>query len=46
MENELFTITSVRMMVLNRNLAHIKSSSPLTFESINIVLIEYRSVTS
>ena len=39
MENDLLAITSAQMMTLNQNLAHIKNSSSLTFQTINIGLI-------
>ena len=41
LENGLLAITSVKMMALNQNLAHIWNSSPLTFYSINSVLISH-----
>ena len=41
MENDLLAITSALMMVLNQNLAHIKNSSSLIFQSLNIVVISH-----
>ena len=40
-ENDLLAITSAQIIELNQNLGHIKNSSSLTFESIDIVLISH-----